>query len=1626
MADHIGQQLGNYRLLRVLGQGSFAAVYLGEHLYLERPAAIKVLHVQMEPSSQQTFLQEARTIAHLDHPHIVRVLDFGIEEQIPYLVMDYTPNGTLRTRHPTGTRLSFEQIVSYVRQIAVALDYAHGQHVIHRDVKPENILLTAKGEIVLSDFGIAIVQRTLDTLSGQNMAGTPLYMAPEQIQRHPCPASDQYALGVMVYEWVCGEPPFPGPGTAIFGQHLYQDPPSLCTCVPELPSAVEDVVFRALAKNPARRFPTVQDFATALEEACFATQPLSLPASSESTPQELEDPTVPLSAVRAGLPPSAVRSSMQPASFLAEPQHGVSHHMSAPRSVMCVCAPADRALLVQWEAHLRLLEQVGALTVWSESHLLAGSPRQQQMHEHLEQAALVVVLLSADFFASDECLALMDRALFRQRHGAGQVVPLLLRPVEWQASPLASCSCIPSNGPAVTEWTNSGSAFDWCVRDLCRVLRLPATTVPSLKQTSPAAPVAQRNRNVLLRKVRSFWIEGVLNHSLQGAVLMILGLQTQPDAIANPWHLILQQPETMPHPLPTGTRITQVYDAADGELLILGAPGAGKTTLLLELARDLLVRAQHDVQHPMPVVFNLSSWAGKQQSLVEWLGEELHTKYDVPAPLARTLVETDQILPLLDGLDEIAVGARTVCIEAINTYRQEHGWLPLVVCSRAADYLAQIARVRLGSAVQVQSLRQEQVDTYLAQGGEPLWALRVALHQDAVLRELTSTPLMLSILTLTYHGKPVEELLRDAPIEERQRQIFEQYVRQMLTRRGPLKAGTAQQMVQWLTFLATRMQQHNQTVFYLEHLQPTWLSGVRIRHVYDRWAVRFPAILIGVLVGFLVSFFLYNPNDLSLLVPYGLIGGIIGDMLSEGKATQFPPKRIHEAWRNVWWRLIGSLRDGILLGCGMFIIGTSSVFGIDTVGIGPPICGSIFGVIFGVCGFLLSMTLRQRRPHPLLLRGETPVRSWRKRWLRILQSEHLKNGLLTGGIFIAAATLSDGLIVTLGYVLFDGTNMGFAVGPVAGLRFGLNFGLGVGLIGFLLSLILTRWDGKIRPAEVIHWSWKDLWHHLCSARHVRNSLLLAGLFALVIGTVSEISLMGLGLVNRGLSAILDPSNIGFILSTTWNFGIVGHGLPLGLSVGLGYWFLLGLPQGVSSDVLDDNDRHIPNQGIRNSALNGVRISIITALTIGFVLSLSNFISNFIFPFFLFFPQFVNGSSWQKYYPTPFSLLLSTTLYSPLDSGLGSGLGSGIIGGLIAGLLMGGLSWTQHVTLRFLLQRADAIPWNCTRFLDDATEHILLRKAGGGYLFPHRLLLDYFASCEPSFPEEAPTRAAMNAPAPALSGASQTDSTHQEEKAAPAVLSRKSGFNKEKLVSTLFVALLLLASVASIFSAVQHTLQKVNDAAATAQTAQVEANTTAEAHANTVLIPYPPQNTSPVLNDPLQDNSKGNNWEENTSDSLDDCTFKNRSFDINTNGWELCAAKTTDFTNFIYEVQMKIVKGDWGGIAFRIDPMSSNHFSHSSFVINQNGSYSVDTSTSIDANGNLLAQGSSSAIHQGLNQTNLVAVVVSGTITRLYVNHKRIAVVGSNTFFPHGEIGVIATSSGNQTEVTFQNANVWKL
>ncbi len=267
MVDHIEQQFGNYHLVKLVGEGGFGKVHLGRHLDSDTEVAIKILDTQLISREQEDFLQEARVIASLDHPSIVHLLDCGIEGDKPFLTMNYAPNGTLRQRHPKGSRVPLQQVVSYVKPIASALHYAHERRLIHRDIKPENMLLGSHDEVLLGDFGIALISSTSTSRSTKTAAGTVSYMAPEQILGKPGIASDQYALGIVVYEWLCGTLPFLGSFAEVGQQHLHAPPPSFEEQGVEIASSVEAVVRKALAKKPEERFADVQEFAMALEES---------------------------------------------------------------------------------------------------------------------------------------------------------------------------------------------------------------------------------------------------------------------------------------------------------------------------------------------------------------------------------------------------------------------------------------------------------------------------------------------------------------------------------------------------------------------------------------------------------------------------------------------------------------------------------------------------------------------------------------------------------------------------------------------------------------------------------------------------------------------------------------------------------------------------------------------------------------------------------------------------------------------------------------------------------------------------------------------------------------------------------------------------------------------------------------------------------------------------------------------------------------------------------------------------------------------------------------------------------------------------------------------------------------
>lgn len=261
-------RLGNYRLIRSLGSGTFGEIYLGEHLYLRTRAAIKVLRMQMGGNQLPGFLKEAQLIANLKHRHIVPVLEFGVQDNlVPFLAMEYAPNGTLRTLCRRGPPLQLVGVVPYITQAAGALQHAHEHRIIHHDVKPENMLLNQDKEVLLSDFGLAKLV-TLDTARSMAISGSPAYIAPEQWRGQTDFASDQYALAVIAYELLTGYLPFEGPSLEeLTLQHLEVQPPPPRKLNAEISRSLEEVILQALAKKPEERFASVSAFADAFKRA---------------------------------------------------------------------------------------------------------------------------------------------------------------------------------------------------------------------------------------------------------------------------------------------------------------------------------------------------------------------------------------------------------------------------------------------------------------------------------------------------------------------------------------------------------------------------------------------------------------------------------------------------------------------------------------------------------------------------------------------------------------------------------------------------------------------------------------------------------------------------------------------------------------------------------------------------------------------------------------------------------------------------------------------------------------------------------------------------------------------------------------------------------------------------------------------------------------------------------------------------------------------------------------------------------------------------------------------------------------------------------------------------------------
>lgn len=972
MEEFIGRTIGGYTFRELLGTGGYGAVYRAFEEQTRRDVAIKLLlprHLN-KVRFLQRFETEGRLVARLEHPHIVPLYHYWQDDNGIYLVMRYLSGGSLGDRLRARGPLALSQALRVLGDVASALDAAHDVHVVHRDLKPDNILLDERGNAYLSDFGVAKSSDPDSPVTGADeMLGTFAYLAPEQIRGQAVsPQTDIHALGLMTYELLAGVHPFAGEPIHNMMTRLMSDTiPPLSQVRPDLPAALDGVIAKATAKDPELRYERAGDFAAALKQAAgqgLATPPLT-PANPVARAATSEQTTV-----------------------------GVSQRPVLP--------------------------------------------------PQLEPA----------------------------------VVPL------------------------------------------------------------PDTPEG-RNRRAMLQNVRNFWIKGVLEQSLYSGATVRPGMAVDSGRVDNPLNALIREVGRSDRRLPITTPLLEVFDQFNGKLLVLGDPGSGKTTVLLELARDLLVRAEADTAHPIPVVFNLASWGQSQKPLAEWLVEELRTKYQAPQQVAQNWVDGDSLLLLLDGLDEVPQARREECIEAINTFRHEHGFVDLIVCSRTADYDALTTRLLLNGAVVLQPLNDTAISEYISQLGPEMGTVRTMLAEDADLREMARSPLMLSVLALAYRGVSRDELPRFDTPEARRRHIFSVYVQRMFERRGAGSPYELTAIERYLGWLARQMQQRSQAVFLIEALQSDWLPA-GYHAAFGRWLVAVHALIQAIIWG--LARWVTAP-----LVPIGLPAILRGSAFAIGGVTLGAVLA-----RGLFWSWIGPILIGLVFGVAFALDADPSRFPARFLA-----GAAVYGLVFSAASYLLQQA------------GQKPD--------QITSVEMLRFSRRRMRLYVGVIGGTAGILTALmGHLIYNNPDTSAADLAIAMI--------GGGLAGALLALFLS-------------------------------------------GQVSD--------------------EVG---QTT-----------------------------------------IPNEGIRRSAINGLRMGLFICATISV------------------------------------GLLLATVPVTTLAYGIAQLVMSALPFSFLGFLVYGGYPLVQHIVLRTLLARAGVMPMNLARFLDFAAGLILLRKVGGGYIFVHRYLMEYFAN-----------------------------------------------------------------------------------------------------------------------------------------------------------------------------------------------------------------------------------------------------------------------------------------------------------
>jgi NACHT domain len=422
--------------------------------------------------------------------------------------------------------------------------------------------------------------------------------------------------------------------------------------------------------------------------------------------------------------------------------------------------------------------------------------------------------------------------------------------------------------------------------------QIPKNLLPPLIEVVPTLTTQnETERQILLTKVKSRVNRG-LARSLHKIAEIELGFE---DCV----RLVQQDDDDADYSdisrdvLQQGTQVTDIFDRnlVGRTLAIFGEPGSGKTIMLLKLAEEMISRTEQDSGQPIPVVFNLSSWTIKPQSIEQWLIEEIDRKYGFGKAIGKNWVETQALMLFLDGLDEVKVDRRNDCVEALNKFMKNHVTTEIVICCRIEDYENLDARLSLQNAICIQPLNSQQIHEYLDLAGEQLSAVKMIVQRDRELQKLATSPLMLSIMSLAYKGYTPEEIPQGGSIEDYRKRLFSNYIDEMFKRRVKLRHRNRswidrlfkrrkkkkkepeyhrKDTESWLIWLAQQMKAASQSEFLIEGLQPSWLPSK-----WERFFYRIESGLIGGLVIFTIFALITFPLEGLKNVPINLLTDIL-------------------------------------------------------------------------------------------------------------------------------------------------------------------------------------------------------------------------------------------------------------------------------------------------------------------------------------------------------------------------------------------------------------------------------------------------------------------------------------------------------------------------------------------------------------------------------------------------------------------------------------------------------------------------------------------------------------------------------------------------------------------------------